>query len=66
MSPFWVPATKVIASIGVHDPDTLTLQWAYLRDKPPTGPVIGRGSQIAPLLPWANREAVLRIDAEIQ
>ena len=64
--PFGGPATKVMASIGVHDGDTLNLQWAYLRDRPPTGPVIGKGSKIAPPLPWPNREAVLRRDAEIQ
>jgi hypothetical protein len=64
--PFGGPATDVMASIGVQDGDTLNIQWAYLRDKPPTGPVIGRASTIAPPLPWANREAVLRRDAEIQ
>jgi hypothetical protein len=55
-----------MARIGVQDGDTLNIQWAYLRDKPPTGPVTGRASKIAPPLPWANREAVLRRDAEIQ
>jgi hypothetical protein len=64
--PFGGPATNAMASIGVHNGDTLNIQWAYLRDKPPTGPVIGRGSKIAPPLPWASREAVLRRDAEIQ
>jgi hypothetical protein len=46
--------------------DTLNIQWAYLRDNPPTGPVIGHPSKIAPPLPWANREAVLRRDAAIR
>jgi hypothetical protein len=64
--PFGGPATGVMASIGVHDGDTLNLQWAYLRDRPPSGPVIGKASKIAPPLPWPNREAVLRRDAEIQ
>jgi len=64
--PFGGPASDEMASIGVHDGDTLNIQWAYLRDKPPAGPVIGRASEVAPPLPWANREAVLRRDAEIQ
>lgn len=64
--PFGGPATDVLASIGVHSGDTLNLQWAYLRDKPPTGPVIGNASEIAPPLPWPNRQAVLRRDAEIR
>src|SRR5262245_46376444 len=43
-----------------------SIQWAYLRDNPPTGPVIGKASKVSLPLPWANREAVLRRDAEIR
>jgi hypothetical protein len=64
--PFGGPATDALTAIGVHSGDTLNLQWAYLRDKPPTGPVIGNASAIAPPLPWPNREAVLRRDAEMR
>jgi hypothetical protein len=64
--PFGGPATDALRSIAVASGDTLNLQWAYLRDKPPTGPVIGRASQIAPPLPWPDREAVLHRDAEIR
>ena len=64
--PFGGPATDALTSIGVHSGDTLNLQWAYLRDKPPTGPVIGNASDLAPPLPWPNREAVLERDAEIR
>ena len=64
--PFGGPATEAMTSIGVHSGDTLNLQWAYLRDKPPAGPVIGNASEIAPLLPWPNREAVLQREAEIR
>jgi hypothetical protein len=65
-APFGGPATDAMTSIGVYGGDTLNLQWAYLRDKPPTGPVIGNASAFAPPLPWPNREAVLRRDAEIR
>jgi hypothetical protein len=64
--PFGGPATDAMTRIGVQNGDTLNLQWAYLRDKPPTGPVIGKPSKIAPPVPWASREAVLRRDAEIR
>jgi hypothetical protein len=64
--PFGGPATNVMTSIGVHNADTLNLQWAYLRDKPPSGPMVGNASKITPPLPWANREAVVRRDAEIR
>jgi len=64
--PFGGPATDAMTGIGVHSGDTLNLQWAYLRDKPPTGPVIGNASDTTPPLPWPNREAVLRRNAEIR
>jgi hypothetical protein len=64
--PFGGTATDTLTGLGVHDGDTLNLQWAYLRDKPPTGPVIGSAGPVAPPLPWADREAVLRRDAEIR
>jgi hypothetical protein len=63
--PFGGPATDALRSIGVQNGDTLNLQWAYLRDQPPTSPVIGRASTTPPL-PWANREAILRRDADIR
>lgn len=64
--PFGGPATDVMTRIGVQSGDTLNLQWAYLRDKPPTGPAIGTASKVAPPLPWADREVVLRRDAEMR
>jgi hypothetical protein len=64
--PFGGPATHVMTRLGVQSGDTLNLQSAYLRDMPPTGPVIGHACQVAPPLPWADREAVLRRDAEIR
>src|SRR5262245_36843532 len=64
--PFGGPATDVMTGIGVQSGDTLNLQWAYLRAKPPTGSTIGHASRVAPPLPWPNRDAVLRRDAEIR
>jgi hypothetical protein len=61
--PFGGPATEAMLAIGVHSGDTLNLQWAYLRDQPPSGPNIGKASTVAPPLPWASRDAVLRRDA---
>ncbi len=64
--PFGGPATGAMTRIGAQNGDTLNLQWAYLRDKPPSSPTIGNASKVAPPLPWANRDAVLRRDAEIR
>ena len=63
--PFGGPATEAMTRIGIQNGDTLNLQWAYLRDKPPTGPVVGKASKVTPPVPWASRESVLRRDAEI-
>ena len=52
--------------IGIQSGDTLNLQWAYLRDQRPASPAIGHASKVAPPLPWADREAILRRDAEIR
>lgn len=38
--PFGGRPAEAMRSIGIHSGDTLNLPWAYLRDKPPTGPVI--------------------------
>jgi hypothetical protein len=35
-----------------------------LGDKPPTSLTIGKASKVAPPLPWPNRDAVFRRDAE--
>jgi hypothetical protein len=64
--PFGGPATDAMTRIGIQNGDTLNLQWAYLRDQPPTGPIIGHASKVAPPLPWANRGVVLQRDAEIR
>jgi len=64
--PFGGPATEAMTRIGIQSGDTLNLQWAYLRDQPPMGPVIGKPSKVAPPLPWPHREAILRRDAEIR
>jgi death-on-curing protein len=64
--PFGGPATDAMKSIGVENGDTLNLQWAYLRDQPPTSPIIGHASKVAPPLPWPNRDTVLRRDAEVR
>jgi hypothetical protein len=64
--PFEGPATDVMTRIGVQSGDTLNIQWAYLRDQPPPGPIIGHASRVVPPLPWPNRDTVLRRDAEIR
>jgi hypothetical protein len=65
-APFGGPATDAMTSIGAGSGDTLNLRWAYLRENPPTGPVIGKRSDGTVRIPWPNREAMIRRDGEIQ
>ncbi|MCI0684151.1 MAG: hypothetical protein L0Y71_18740 [Gemmataceae bacterium] len=66
-SPFFNgPATKALDAIGVEYRDISYLAWAYEQDVPRTGFELGHAADIAPPLPWPNRESALRRDNEIQ
>jgi hypothetical protein len=65
-SPFTGPATKSLHQIGVEYRDISYLAWAYDREVPRTSFGWGHAADVAPPLPWANREAVLRRNQEIQ
>jgi hypothetical protein len=66
-SPFFKgPATKALYGIGVEYHDISFLTWAYDQDVPRTGFGWGRAAEVAPPLPWKNREAALQRDKEIK
>lgn len=66
-SPFFKgPATKSLHAIGVEYCDLSFIAWAYERDVPRTSFEIGHAADVAPPLPWANREAVLQRNEEIR
>ena len=65
-SPFPGPATKALHQIGVEHTDISYIAWAYNREAPMTEFGWGHAADVAPPLPWANREAVLRRNKEIQ
>jgi hypothetical protein len=60
------PATKVLYAIGVEYSDISYIAWAYEQDNPRTSFELGHPAEVAPPLPWATREAVLRRNMEIQ
>src|SRR2546427_13149964 len=60
------PATKSLQAIGVAYTDISYIAWAYNRQAPMTEFGWGHAADVAPPLPWANREAVLRRNKEIQ
>jgi hypothetical protein len=66
-SPFFNgPATKALYAIGVEYRDISYIHWAYEQDVPRTSFEWGHSADVAPPLPWTNRESVLRRNQEIQ
>ncbi len=60
------PATKALYGIGVEYKDISYIAWAYNREVPRTSYEWGHAADVAPPLPWTDREAVLRRNEEIQ
>ena len=65
-SPFTGPATKALHQIGVEYRDISYIAWAYNQEVPRTSFEWGHSADVAPPLPWTNRESVLRRNEEIQ
>ena len=66
-SPFFNgPATKALYAIGVEYRDISFISWAYNQEVPRTSWEWGHAADVAPPLPWPNREAVLRRNQEIK
>jgi hypothetical protein len=60
------PATKALYAIGVEYRDISYIAWAYNQEVPRTSFEWGHSAEVAPPLPWRDREAVLRRNTEIQ
>jgi hypothetical protein len=60
------PATKVLYAIGVGYHDISFLSWAYHHEVGMTNFGWGHAAEVAPPLPWPDREAVLRRDKEVR
>jgi hypothetical protein len=66
-SPFFSgPASKALHAIGVEYHDISYISWAYDREVPRTSWEWGHAADVAPPLPWANRESALGRNQEIQ
>lgn len=61
------PATKALHGIGVQYHDISWISWAYNRECPvsPTTFEWGHAAEVAPPLPWPDRETALRRNEEI-
>ena len=64
--PFTGPATKALHSIGIEYGDISYIAWAYEQDVPGTSFTVGHAADIAPPLPWPDRQSALRRDRELR
>jgi hypothetical protein len=65
-APFTGPATKVLHNNGLEYGDISYIAWAYEQDEPHTGFAVGHAADLAPPLPWPDRQSALRRNQEIQ
>ena len=65
-APFTGPATKALHQFGVEYGDISYLAWAYEQEVPRTGFTVGHAADVAPPLPWPNRQSALWRNQEIQ
>jgi hypothetical protein len=65
-APFTGPATKVLHENGLEYGDISYLAWAYEQDVPRTGFAVGHAADVAPPLPWSNRQSALRRNHEVR
>jgi hypothetical protein len=65
-APFTGPATKALHIVGLEYGDISYIAWAYEKEVPRTSFVVGHAAEIAPAVPWPNRQSALRRNQEIQ
>ena len=65
-APFTGPATKALHKSGVEYGDISYIAWAYEQEVPRTGFAVGHAADVAPPLPWPNRQSALLRNQEIQ
>src|SRR5471030_1651124 len=66
-SPFFKgPATQALHAIGVEYRDISFIAWAYHHEVPRTSFEWGHAADVAPPVPWSNRESVRLRNEEIQ
>jgi hypothetical protein len=65
-APFAGPATNALHKIGIEYGDISYIAWAYEQEVPRTVFAVGHVADVAPPLPWPNRQSALLRDEEIQ
>ncbi len=65
-APFSGPATSALHECGVEYGDISFIAWAYEQEVPRAGIAVGYAADVAPALPWPNRQSALLRNQEIQ
>jgi hypothetical protein len=65
-APFTGPATKALHKNGLEYGDISHIAWAYEQDVPRTGFAVGHAADVAPPIPWPNRQSAILRNQEIQ
>jgi hypothetical protein len=65
-APFTGPATKALHNHDLEYGDISYLAWAYEQEVPRTSFAVGHAADVAPPLPWPNRQSALRRNQEIR
>lgn len=64
--PFKGPATDALHSIDVWHDDIIAIAWAYEQDAPRRSFDVGHSSDVAPPLPWKDRDSALKRNKELK
>ncbi len=65
-APFDGLATEALHKIGVEYGDISYIAWAYEQEVPRTSFAVGHAVDVAPPLPWPNRQSALQRNREIR
>lgn len=65
-APFTGPATRALHNIGIEYSDISYVAWAYEQEIPRTGFALGHAADVAPPLPWTDRQWALRRNEELR
>jgi hypothetical protein len=65
-APFTGPATKALHKSGLEYGDISYIAWAYEQEVPRTSFAVGHAADVAPAIPWPNRQSAILRNQEIQ
>jgi hypothetical protein len=65
-APFTGPATKALHKSGLEYGDISYIAWAYEQEVPRTSFAVGHAADVAPPIPWPNRQSAILRNQEVR